>query len=203
MRSILSINIDSLYDLPCAVYLKNTQGLYLECNQYVASKAGLNSTADIAGLGDIDLPWSKSAEIFSANDRLILSKENRMSFIEDGVIITGEPSRSLSYKMPLYSSNNKLLGVLGLSFPLNLLSLSHLGELLQDKKQLTPILKPNQLTPREQDIARLLARGGTARSIANSIGISYRTVENHVANIKLKLAVSSKVELMEKLINIF
>ena len=51
------------------------------------------------------------------------------------------------------------------------------------------------LTPREREIARLLVAGQTARSIADALVISERTVETHVAAVYRKLGVASRQEL--------
>jgi two-component system response regulator NreC len=54
---------------------------------------------------------------------------------------------------------------------------------------------PEQLTPREVEVLRLLARGYTNRQIAEILNISIRTVEGHRANLAGKLGLSSRVEL--------
>lgn len=51
-------------------------------------------------------------------------------------------------------------------------------------------------TRRETDVLRLLARGNTNRQIAELLGISIRTVENHRANLMGKLGLASRVELV-------
>ena len=55
------------------------------------------------------------------------------------------------------------------------------------------------LFPRECDILHYLPRGKTAKQIALILGISYRTVERHLENIRIKTGVYSKAELIEKL----
>ncbi|SDM75482.1 ATP-binding protein [Allokutzneria albata] len=54
----------------------------------------------------------------------------------------------------------------------------------------------NALSPREQDVARLLAQGRTNREIAEVLFLSPRTVEQHVARALRKLGVSSRGELL-------
>ena len=54
-----------------------------------------------------------------------------------------------------------------------------------------------ELTRRELDVLRLLAKGNTNRQIAEVLGLSTRTVENHRANLMGKLALTSRVELVE------
>lgn len=52
-----------------------------------------------------------------------------------------------------------------------------------------------QLTGRETDVLRQVAKGLTARQIANKLVISHRTVENHVQSALRKLQLHNRVEL--------
>lgn len=54
------------------------------------------------------------------------------------------------------------------------------------------------LTPREREVLTLAARGLTNRAIGQSLGISDRTVQGHLANIYAKLNVSSRTEAVTK-----
>jgi DNA-binding NarL/FixJ family response regulator len=53
-----------------------------------------------------------------------------------------------------------------------------------------------RLTPREQEIMRLLAEGFSAKEIAEKLFISPKTVENHRSNIMSKLGLHSTIELV-------
>jgi DNA-binding NarL/FixJ family response regulator len=50
------------------------------------------------------------------------------------------------------------------------------------------------ITERERDVLRLAARGLTNKQIGVELGISDRTVQNHLANIYAKLGVASRTE---------
>ncbi|HSD48226.1 MAG TPA: response regulator transcription factor [Actinomycetota bacterium] len=52
------------------------------------------------------------------------------------------------------------------------------------------------LTPRENEILRLVAKGYTYREIAEQLFISHKTVQNHVQNILTKLQLKRRYELM-------
>jgi DNA-binding NarL/FixJ family response regulator len=52
------------------------------------------------------------------------------------------------------------------------------------------------LTPREIDVLRLLARGNTNRQVADRLGLSVRTVEHQRARLLGKIGLSSRVELV-------
>jgi DNA-binding CsgD family transcriptional regulator len=68
------------------------------------------------------------------------------------------------------------------------------------QRQPPPAGKPaEKLTPREQEIATLVARGFTNRQIASELFISERTVDHHVANILKKLDVGSRERVASRL----
>jgi DNA-binding NarL/FixJ family response regulator len=54
----------------------------------------------------------------------------------------------------------------------------------------------DSLTPREQEILRLLAEGLNAREIADKLCISSKTVENHRTNIMHKLNLQNSIDLV-------
>jgi predicted ATPase/DNA-binding NarL/FixJ family response regulator len=53
---------------------------------------------------------------------------------------------------------------------------------------------PYHLTPREQEVLRLLVQGHSDREIADSLYISLRTAQTHVANLLAKLEVNNRAE---------
>ncbi|GAA2526063.1 response regulator transcription factor [Pilimelia columellifera subsp. columellifera] len=61
----------------------------------------------------------------------------------------------------------------------------------------TPLLDPelDQLTNRERDVLRLLARGYAYKEIAKELFISVKTVETHASNVLRKLQMSNRHEL--------
>ncbi|WP_017573838.1 response regulator [Nocardiopsis halotolerans] len=52
------------------------------------------------------------------------------------------------------------------------------------------------LTPRETEVLRLVAKGLAYKQIAQRLGISHRTVQNHVQNTLTKLHLHNRVELV-------
>jgi len=53
----------------------------------------------------------------------------------------------------------------------------------------------DQLTPREREVLRLIARGYTYKELARRLGVSVKTVETHVSSVLRKLQLSSRHEL--------
>jgi DNA-binding CsgD family transcriptional regulator len=56
---------------------------------------------------------------------------------------------------------------------------------------------PSVLTPREAEIAALAAEGLASREIARLLGVSVRTVDNHLQHVYVKLGVSNRVALAQ------
>jgi DNA-binding CsgD family transcriptional regulator len=59
----------------------------------------------------------------------------------------------------------------------------------------------NPLTLREKEVVKLVLQGMSNKLIASSLGISKRTVEFHLKNIYAKYQVSSRIELILKLVH--
>lgn len=51
---------------------------------------------------------------------------------------------------------------------------------------------PAGLTDREVEVLRLVARGGTNKDVARTLGISHRTVQHHVSHVYTKIGVTSR-----------
>ena len=69
--------------------------------------------------------------------------------------------------------------------------------LAQPDQRLSPSFDAelDQLTPRERDVLRLIARGYTYKEIARELFISAKTVESHVSSVLRKLQLSTRHQL--------
>jgi DNA-binding NarL/FixJ family response regulator len=60
-----------------------------------------------------------------------------------------------------------------------------------------PVIEPlEQLTPRDLEIIRLLARGRSLSEIADALGLGYKTIINACTQIETKLGVSRTTDLV-------
>lgn len=66
-----------------------------------------------------------------------------------------------------------------------------------------PTILLGVLTKRQLDVARLLRQGKSTKLIAHELDVSTRAVEHHLTHIYRKLNVSSRVEAVVKLIDLF
>jgi two-component system, NarL family, response regulator NreC len=56
--------------------------------------------------------------------------------------------------------------------------------------------RKRSLTTRELEVLRLLAEGGTVRSVARILGLSMKTVDAHKFNLMRKIGIHNKAELV-------
>ncbi len=66
-----------------------------------------------------------------------------------------------------------------------------------------PKVTLNQLSKREVECLHLTMRGKSAKQVSSELGISHRTVQEYLTNVKAKLGVASKSELIEQAIILF
>jgi len=71
----------------------------------------------------------------------------------------------------------------------------HAGNTLRMK----PLSSPTPLTPREEEIARLISAALSNKEIARNLGISLATTKSHVHNILAKLGISTRAQAAQRL----
>ena len=71
-----------------------------------------------------------------------------------------------------------------------------IATLLNKRREMDSQLE--SLTPRENEVLRLMAEGTSSRDIAFRLGISYTTVRTHIRSLGSKLGVHSKLEAIVK-----
>ena len=88
--------------LPGYVYWKDTNSVYLGCNENFAHVAGLNSIEEIVGKTDYDLVWGETeAEIFRQGDMEALNGKSKVNFEEPQLQSNGKHATVLATKIPL------------------------------------------------------------------------------------------------------
>lgn len=65
----------------------------------------------------------------------------------------------------------------------------------QSPSRQMPQLKLDDITPREQDVLKLIAEGASNREIAQILHITEKTVKNHVSSILSRVGVKNRTQL--------
>ena len=110
-RQMLQSILDTI---PQRVFWKDRNCIYLGCNRAFATDAGLNNPAEIIGKNDFELAWSGTAELYRADDKLVMEKGSaKLNFDET----QSRPDGSLLWlrtnKLPLRDREGKVTGVIG------------------------------------------------------------------------------------------
>jgi PAS domain S-box-containing protein len=101
--------------LPFRVFWKDSRRLaYLGCNREVMLPSGYDSTDDLIGKTDLDMPWAKEGESYRADDRRIISSNApRLNIEEPQTLDDGSVVWLLTNKVPLRDARGRIFGVMG------------------------------------------------------------------------------------------
>ena len=100
--------------VPCYIFWKNADLKYLGCNQLFAEAAGIDKPENIIGKTDYDLPWAETeADMFRADDKLILQGEEKLNYEETQQQADGTFNYVIASKAPLRTDTGDIIGVLG------------------------------------------------------------------------------------------
>jgi PAS domain S-box-containing protein len=101
-------------NIPQAVFWKDHNLVYLGCNQAFAEDAGFPSPEEIIGKTDFDMPWKDQAELYRADDHLVLENgKSKLNYEEPQTTPDGYTIWLNTSKIPLYE-NGQVVAVLGM-----------------------------------------------------------------------------------------
>lgn len=111
-----NINDQQLIDaIPVSIYLKDLQGVYLTCNQYMLDMADLRSRDQIIGKTDYDLPWNAQADKIREIDQTVIQNNKEFQIEEQPEIYDGYFKTFISSKSPFRDDKNNIIGIIGIS----------------------------------------------------------------------------------------
>jgi DNA-binding CsgD family transcriptional regulator len=127
----------------------------------------------------------QAADLIEQENKLVCDTEKAHLFYTRAHLAHLSWIEFLTIKMPIYHVDNTLAGVFGISH-------------YQEKRSALPAYEMG-LTKREIECIYLLLEGHTYKEISKKMGISPRTVESYLNNVKNKLACEGSADLYEKL----
>lgn len=204
------LTIQEVLNFPCNVYILDVESVILSINDRSATSSGFYSTSDAVGRTVFDVLITHNATSITNIDRQVIHKNH--TILNEDVMIRDDiaPMSFLTVKAPIYNDTTNIVGILGCSVMLDqqplaesLTLISNLGLLkLQNKSSSISVSYNTICTPREKQVINLLIRGKTAKEIAFELNLSKRTIEHYIENIKLKMNVDTKSQLIEKVLNL-
>lgn len=212
--------VSSLLKLPLHVYFINTNSVIQNMNEETVKNCGYKSIKYVIGKTVHHLCEKSTADFSIKHDTAVMN-ENKMKIEEENFIrLDGIDFQALSIKFPWYDNDEKIIGVFGCSFLIgtgmphsvaeSLTLLSEAGllgssqNISENSKVLPGLPITNTYFSKQQTkVMRLLIHGKTVKESARILGLSPRTVEHYVENIKIKTKCNSKSELIEKFLVVF
>ncbi len=118
--------------LPGSIYWKDTNGVYLGCNDAMLEMTGMSS---IIGKTDFDMPWADSAHVLRENDQRVITLNSPLEIEETVKLASGEELVSLSRKAPLHNEDGQIIGIIGTS--LNITQRKEIESRLKQTQEIT------------------------------------------------------------------
>ncbi|MGC9526418.1 MAG: PAS domain S-box protein [Limnospira sp.] len=111
-QQFLQLIMDSV---PQAIFWKDRDLVYLGCNRNFAEVAGLESTRDIVGKTDYELPWGETeGDWYRQCDRRVMDSDKaEYRFLETMLQHDGRERWLETSKIPLHDTSGAVAGVLG------------------------------------------------------------------------------------------
>ncbi|MEO8402099.1 MAG: LuxR C-terminal-related transcriptional regulator [Gammaproteobacteria bacterium] len=208
-----SHSIADLLQLPINIYFLDKNSAMKMINETCATTMGFASITDSFGKTMFDISPTENAENVIKTDRAVVSN-NKRELVEDNVIHfdSFNEQHFFTIKMPWYNKNNEIIGIFGASILFGTQPFADsLSKIIQFG--LLPQTTPNNLlrgtfhnasyyTKREKECLFYILRGKTARETGKLLNLSTRTIETYINNLKIKLNVSTKSELISKALEI-
>lgn len=210
-----TMTIKEIFNMPLNIYFTNHESKILSLNDSTANLTGFISTHAAIG-NTIERVTNKVTANISLKHDERVRQHGAMEIIEEHFTRLDDISYpAISIKFPWYNADDKIIGAFGFSIVMgeyaetslaqSLMYISNTG-LLAKKNSLQPMnnillgreLDGVYLSKREIDCIYQLVKGRTIKMTAKILELSPRTVEYYLENIKAKLKVNSKAELIHK-----
>jgi DNA-binding CsgD family transcriptional regulator len=209
-------SIASLFAMPLMVYFVAFDASYVDANHFIRLT---NIPGNQGYYSDRDLKGASFSSIFKRETVQMLSSENnnllntrRLTIYEeiDTRRLDDLSFSGISFKFPIFDLKDKIIGVFGFSaltdkvfkeaenIATSMERIIQTG-LISSTKNILPGFHINNVYFSKQEIKclRLLISGKTIRLISEHMSLSPRTVEYYLENIKRKLQIKTKSELIE------
>lgn len=210
----LGYTVKELLQLPFNVIFLDKNSSILKINDNNVLACGFDSSSHALGKTINDTYHRDAAKFSIAHDTAVLKTNNLLIKEEMCERIDSVRFSCLTAKLPWYNDAGDLSGVIGLSISLGLQNKYEISDALnaladlgiircrRKERPIPSIINDVTLTKREIECLELIDKGMTAKRVAEKLNLSKRTIEGYFENIKNKLGVRSKYDLINLLTSI-
>lgn len=191
--SIEKFLLNPIITIDCGIILvKDIQHRFIASNGVFSRLAG-KKTDELIGLNDVDMPWADSADIYVSHEKDILRGDN-YSVVEP---LNGTtPVNLMTTKKVIYDAAGNPAGTIATAVEItqniNFFNLAGKSESIKicdygDKYNLTAM---------ESKVMYFLLKGLKRAAIAENTGVSLKSVDFHLTNLKKKFMADNTTELV-------
>lgn len=192
---------------PLSIWFCDVNCAVITANELCANFCGMDSSITLRGKTAHDFLRSDRAKMAIKHDIEVMKSEKlgviNFEFIRQDDFYL----QSLNFKWPLYDESEQLIGSVGIGLDMNDSNLTESMQKLMNhnwahmKNDFMQTNKIN-LSKREVECLKLSIKGRSAKQVGLILNISQRTVEEYLNNIKIKLKVTSKTELVGRAVEL-
>ena len=187
---------------PIPAGIKDENSKYLYVNQHYADIVGIKKPSDVIGLTVRDLPTTSSLSSTEYNEQDIKVMRSGKHLPAYCVYRIKSDNRIKVYryvKYPFKDGNGRTKGVFFSTEDFTNKTAANIGAILCAKKKngsTENLKKVKSLSKKMQDVLFYVCLGKCSKEIAVALGVSVRTAESYVDQLKDKLGVYCKSDLM-------
>ncbi len=203
--------------MPGAWGCKDENSVFMYVNEEYGRIIGLSDHKDAIGLTDFDMPCEtiKFASIFREQDKKVIQTAQKMRILDIHPFSGYEWKAYIFTKTPLLDDNKNIVGTIFYGADITDSNSIQLGSLLSQIKEegvknnllgqssymLSEKFGNVKLSKRQSEVLFYLLRGKTVKQIAVLFGISPRTVDEYLDQLKNKFKAQNKYDLIDKAIS--
>lgn len=199
----------SLFEqLPGCWGCKDTESRFVHLNHAYAKLIGLQTPEELIGKSDEHMPGklAKYAMQFRQQDKKVMESGRYMRILNIHPYPDGRWQAHVFTKVPWYGEKGEILGTIFHGQPLDQNPMLEVGQWIckaAEKSTAMPFISGDEkakasLSTRESEVLFFHLFGKKPQFIAHALGVSVKTIENHFANLRIKLGAATKTELVDK-----
>lgn len=204
------LSVQSILSNKFNVYLNDVDSKMQHANEHTLNVCGWDRR-DIKGKSVIDL-WGNRESLLRVivNDREVIKTQHIRIAEEEVICKDGTSHTALSFKLPWFNDENKVVGFIGCTSIIGSDSFATLPDFLSElfkfkflnnsdnKKLPGSVIDGIYYSKRQKQILNLVLRGKKTKEIAQILNLSPRTVGHYTEAICIKANVQTKSELIDK-----
>ncbi|PKF49044.1 helix-turn-helix transcriptional regulator [Enterovibrio nigricans] len=199
----------SLFEqLPGCWGCKDIDSKFVYVNKNYADLLGIDSQDTLIGktVSELSPDLAKYADNFSHQDKRVIKTKRKIRILNVHPYSNGSWQAHIVTKVPWYNESGDILGVIFNWESVDESALLDIGAWIcklagtNTHTEARPPSTPSKglLSKRESEVLFLHLYGKKPQFIAQLLGVSVKTIENHFANLRIKLGANSKTELVDK-----